>query len=55
MNTEKLTTEEAKIIDVALSELDNGLGIEVDNVWEEAGLLIQQVKEAGIVNTSKER
>ena len=55
MNTEKLTLEEVKIIDKALAELDSGLGIEAEIVWKEAGLLIQQVKETGIVNTNKER
>lgn len=55
MNPEKLTPEEVEIIDIALAELDSGLGIEAEIVWEEAGLLIQQVKDAGIVNTTKER
>jgi hypothetical protein len=55
MNIGKLTPEEVRIIDIALAELNSGLGIEAEIVWEEAGLLIQQVKEAGIVNTNKER
>ncbi|MGI6486813.1 MAG: hypothetical protein GX964_11235 [Syntrophomonadaceae bacterium] len=38
MNTEELTPEEAMIIDIALSELENGLGVDAEIVWEEAGI-----------------
>lgn len=38
MNIEELTPEEAKIIDIALAELDGGLGVDAESVWEEAGI-----------------
>lgn len=38
MSTEKLTPEEVRIIDIALAELNSGLGIEAEIVWEEAGI-----------------
>ncbi len=36
MNIEELTPEEARIVDLALAELENGLGVEAESVWEEA-------------------
>ncbi|HHV16981.1 MAG TPA: hypothetical protein GXX58_10520 [Gelria sp.] len=38
MNIEELTPEEARIVDLALAELENGLGVEAESVWEEAGI-----------------
>lgn len=38
MNIEKLTPEEARIIDIALAELESGLGVEAPSVWREAGV-----------------
>ncbi|HHV17068.1 MAG TPA: hypothetical protein GXX58_10965 [Gelria sp.] len=38
MNIEELTPEEARIIDIALAELDSGLGVDAESVWEEAGI-----------------
>lgn len=38
MNIEELTPEEVKIIDIALAELDGGLGVGAESVWEEAGI-----------------
>ncbi|NLB18743.1 MAG: hypothetical protein GX825_08470 [Syntrophomonadaceae bacterium] len=38
MNITELTAEEAIIIDTALAELESGLGVEAESVWEEAGI-----------------
>lgn len=38
MNIEELTPEEARIIDIALAELESGLGVEAQSVWREAGV-----------------
>lgn len=38
MNIEELTPEEARIIDIALAELESGLGVEARSVWREAGV-----------------
>ena len=38
MNIEELTPEEARIIDIALAELESGLGVEAPSVWREAGV-----------------
>ena len=37
-NIEVLTPEESRIVDLALAELENGLGVEAESVWEEAGI-----------------
>jgi len=38
MNIEVLTPQEAMIVDTALAELENGLGVEAESVWKEAGI-----------------
>lgn len=38
MNVEELTPEEACIVESALIELENGLGVEAESVWKEAGI-----------------
>ncbi|MGS0763164.1 hypothetical protein [Syntrophomonas curvata] len=38
MNIEEITPEDAMIIDAALAELESGLGVDAESVWEEAGI-----------------
>lgn len=38
MNIEELTPEETSIIEAAVNELENGLGVEAESVWREAGI-----------------
>lgn len=38
MGIEELSPEEASIVNTALHELENGLGVDAESVWREAGL-----------------
>ena len=38
LTSEELTAEEAILVDNALAELNDGLGVKAEDVWREAGI-----------------